>query len=282
MHEKELARQTLEALEAGFYTVDSGETVSCDVLVRNCTKNTRCYSPDALAAVRDQVLAQSARYEQTRIEIVNESTLAGCTRLLSTDPTQRITVLNFASAKNPGGGFLAGARAQEESLARSSGLYPSLLRCSDFYTFHRQQKSLLYSDRMIYSPDCPILRDDQGQWLAQPYTVNVITSAAPNAGAIANNDRSEAAQISNVFHERIRKLLALAIDRSCDVLLLGAWGCGAFHNDPRLVARAFHDQLQPKGDFWKRLPRVVFSVLDRHESLGNYRAFVEQFSADQR
>jgi uncharacterized protein (TIGR02452 family) len=278
MREKEIARQTVEALNVGYYTEASGELVHFSSLLKQCVTSTKCYSPDSLSTVRDQALTQPARYERTVFEVVNETTLAGCERLLAANPDQRITVLNFASAKNPGGGFLTGARAQEESLVRSSGLYSSLMRCSDYYAFHRKQKSLLYSDRMIYSPDCPVLRDDQGEWLHQPYTVNFITSAAPNAGAIASNDPREAARIPDVFRERIGKVLGLAADQGCETLLLGAWGCGAFRNDPKLVARLFWDYLNPNGAYWGRFPKVVFSVLDRHESLGNFHAFTDKFA----
>ena len=278
MREKEMARQTVEALTAGYYTETNGDLVHFSSLLKKCVTSTQCYSPEALSILRDKVLAEPVKYERTVFEVVNETTLAGCMRLLAADPDQRITVLNFASAKNPGGGFLGGARAQEESLARSSGLYSSLLHCSDYYAFHRRQKSLLYSDRMIYSPACPVLRDDQGEWLPQPYTVNFITSAAPNAGAIASNEPREAAHIPDVFRERIGKVLALAAEQGCDTLILGAWGCGAFRNDPKLVARLFWDHLNPNGAYWCRFPKVVFSVLDHHESLGNYRAFAEKFA----
>jgi len=279
MREKEIARQTIEALEAGQYAVANGDIVAFAPLLNKCVTTTKCYSPETLSTLRDLILAQPVKYGRTVFEVVNEATLTGCERLLGMDPDLRITVLNFASAKNPGGGFMGGARAQEESLARSSGLYKSLLRCSDYYAFHRRQKSLLYSDRMIFSPACPVLRDDQGEWLSQPYTVNFITSAAPNAGAIASNDPREATKIPEVFRERVGKVLALAADHDCDTLLLGAWGCGAFRNDPKLVARLFWEYLNPNGVFWGRFPRVVFSVLDKHESLGNYHAFTERFAA---
>ncbi len=277
MREKEIAKQTVAALEAGQYTAPNGEIVDFSPLLMACLKGTHGYSPDALAALRDQVLAEPATYGRTVFEVVNETTLAGCTRLLAADPNLRLTVLSFASAKNPGGGFLGGARAQEESLARSSALYASLLRGQDYYNFHRQNKSLLYSDRMIYSPVCPVLRDDQGEWLTQPYSVNFITSAAPNAGAITSNRTGEAPQIRQVFRERIGKVLALAVHQGCDALILGAWGCGAFRNDPQLVAEEFWEQLKPQGTFWGRIPKVVFSVLDRNDALGNFHAFAKRF-----
>jgi uncharacterized protein (TIGR02452 family) len=190
---------------------------------------------------------------------------------------QHIGVLNFASAKHPGGGFLGGAKAQEESLARSSGLYHSLLRCSGYYAHHRQLKTCLYSDWMIFSPDCPILRTDRGDWLEAPFVVSFITSPAPNAGAIQFNEPHNRSKIPATFQERISKLLALAVHHGCDALVLGAWGCGAFRNDPEVVAPIFWEHLGPEGQFWGRFRKVQFSVLDTSPTQNIYNAFARYF-----
>jgi len=278
MREKELAQQTVAALEAGQYTTPNGDIVSIAMPLKVCVESTHCYAPDDLSTLRDQVLAQPAKYERTTFEVANEGTLSGCARLFAAAPDQRIGALNFASAKNPGGGFLGGARAQEESLARSSGLYASLLKCPAYYEYHRHHKSLLYSDWMIYSPACPVLRNDQGQWLQQPYPVDFITSPAHNAGAIADNEPQDVVYIPRVFRERSGKVLALAAHHGCDTLVLGAWGCGVFSNDPQLVALIFWEHLNPQGAFWGRFQKVRFSVLDRDKKLENYRAFAERFA----
>ncbi len=111
--------------------------------------------------------------------MTNEASLAAARRLGGL-----VGCLNFASAKNPGGGFRGGAEAQEESLARSSGLYRCLLEAPGFYAFHRSQRDLLYCDHMIFSPAVPVFRDEHGALLAQPYPVSFVTAAAPNAGAL--------------------------------------------------------------------------------------------------
>ncbi|MFN8419489.1 MAG: TIGR02452 family protein [Anaerolineae bacterium] len=141
-------------------------------------------------------------------------------------------MLNFASAKHPGGGFLGGAKAQEESLARSSGLYPSLLKCPAYYQHNRRRSNALYSDWMIYSPACPIWRRDDGSWLEMPYTVDFITSPAPNAGAVRVNSPADIPQIAPTLVDRSAKVLALAARWRCEALILGAWGCGVFRSDP--------------------------------------------------
>ena len=191
----------------------------------------------------------------------------------------RVGVLNFASARNPGGGFLAGAQAQEESLARSSGLYHSLLKCQSYYHYHRVHRSGLYSDRMIYSPHCPVFRNDDGALLEQPYFVVFITAPAPNAGAVQHNQPSLVAQIEGVLRERAAKLLGLAACHRREVLVLGAWGCGVFRNDPAMVAGIFSELIAPNGRYWGRFRKVVFAVLDTSRSQGTYQAFVERFAA---
>jgi uncharacterized protein (TIGR02452 family) len=242
-------------------------------LLQRCVASTQCYDPEALVDIREQVLASVPVAERTEFELVNETTLQGAARLAASGKYRRVGVLNFASARNPGGGFLGGAKAQEESLARSSGLYSSLLRCPDYYAVHRREKTLLYSDRMIFSPDCPILRTDDGTWLETPFVVSFITSAAPNAGAIALNQTHSRSQIPAVFHERIGKVLALAAHHGCDALILGAWGCGAFRNDPQVVAPIFAEYLRPGGAYWGRFSAVLFSVLDTSKTQTIYSAF---------
>jgi len=83
---------------------------------------------------------------------------------------------------------------------------------------------------MIYSPRCPVVRDDSGRWLSSPYVVDFITSAAPNAGAIMRNEPHNRARIAPTMYERVGKVLALAAHRQGDGLMLGAWGCGVFDN----------------------------------------------------
>jgi uncharacterized protein (TIGR02452 family) len=186
--------------------------------------------------------------------------------------------LNFASARNPGGGFQNGSQAQEESLARSSALYPSLREAPDFYAAHRASPSLLYSDRMILSPDCPVFRHDDGRLLESPYRVTFLTSAAPNAGAIADKKSAEAEQIASTLAARAGKILALAAHAKIDTLILGAWGCGVFRNNPQTVAEAFATHLLDGGAYANRFRLVRFSVLDTRPPFANLEPFRRLFS----
>lgn len=266
----ELAKQTVEITERGSYTSAGGRHVEIAAVVRDCLDATRLFSPTELKRLRNDVLANSAAGFQTTLEVVNETTLAGVARLLADSPGP-VAALNFASAKNPGGGFLNGSQAQEESLARSSALHASLVRAWEFYERHRASSSLLYSDAMILSPGCPVFRDDEGGLLDLPYEVGFITSAAPNAGAAATNRPDELPAIPDVFRRRSEYVLAVAAAHGYDRLVLGAWGCGVFRNAPTVVADAFACHLQ--GVWAGRFERVVFSVLDMSASQETFEAF---------
>jgi uncharacterized protein (TIGR02452 family) len=275
MQPRQIAEETVAALERGSYIAPSGSVVDFTPLLSQCVAGTECFEPEKLTKIREQVLARTPIADPTEFELANETTLQGSARMVESGKYQHIGVLNFASAKNPGGGFLGGAKAQEESLARSSGLYHSLLHCPDYYAFHRRMKSSLYSDWMIFSPNCPVLRTDQGHWLEVPFAVSFITSAAPNAGAVQANEPHNLSKIPFVFRERISKLLALAVDQGCDALVLGAWGCGVFRNDPEVVASLFVEHLGFKGECWGRFKKVQFSVLDTSKTQAIYTAFAK-------
>lgn len=266
----EVARETVEIVERGSYTAPGGSTVDIGGDVRACLEGTRLFDPDALERLRSEVLSRPAKGFDTAIEVANETTLAGVERLLA-EGGGPVAALNFASARNPGGGFLGGSQAQEESLARSSGLYASLLRAPEYYELHRGLRSALYTDTMILSPGCPVIRDDAGALLQEPRLVTFITSAAPNAGAAEMNHREELPRIPDVLRRRAEYVLALAAAEGYRRLVLGAWGCGVFRNDPRLVARTFADHL--RGAWAGRFERVVFSVLDTSPAAPTFAAF---------
>ncbi len=272
----ELARQTLTIVERGAYCSPGGRVVDIASAVSQCLDATRSYSPDDLERLRQDVLSRPAGWRATDIEVVNETTLAGLARVLSTGGGP-VAALNFASAKNPGGGFLSGSQAQEESLARSSASYASLLRAEEYYRRHRASPSCLYSDAMILSPGCPVFRDDDGQLRDEPYLVTFITSAAPNAGAIAVNRPEESPRVPEVLRRRSELVLALAASQGYRRLVLGAWGCGVFRDDPALVAGAFSAHLRD-GQWAGRFDRVVFSVFDASPVPATFLAFRRAFA----
>ncbi|WP_432055746.1 TIGR02452 family protein [Streptomyces sp. bgisy022] len=188
-------------------------------------------------------------------------------------------VLNFASARNPGGGYLNGAQAQEEALCRASALHTCLLRVPAFYEHHRAHRDPFYTDRVIHSPAVPVFRDDRGRLLDEPFTAHFLTSPAPNAGVILRRLPDRAAEIPGAVAERAGRVLETAAAVGHRRLVLGAWGCGVFRNDPAVVAGAFRSLIGPGGRFAGTFDHVVFAVLDRTAG-GATRAAFEQAFAD--
>ncbi|MEU8301833.1 TIGR02452 family protein [Micromonospora sp. NPDC048909] len=259
---REIARQTVAIAESGRYRNGAGDEVGIGEAVRAAVAGTCHHLPDEVLAVGN------AEPGAGRVEVTYESTLQAALRL-----GPGAASLVFASAKNPGGGFLGGAKAQEESIARSSALYPCLLAAPEFYAFHRGQRDLRYSDRVIYSPGVPVFRDDKGNLLDQPYTTSFLTAAAPNLGAVVRNQPADAADVPAVLLRRARRVLEVAAAHGHRAIVLGAWGCGVFRNDPATVAGAFADALQMVD----RFDHVVFAIRDGLPGTPVYRTFMERF-----
>jgi uncharacterized protein (TIGR02452 family) len=196
--------------------------------------------------------------------------------LVGHDPGARVLALNFASAKNPGGGFLNGSQAQEESLARASGLYACISPHRAMYEANRRCPSCLYTDHIIYSPDVPVFRDDADALLDEPYLVSFLTAPAVNAGVVRAREPQNATRIEAVMLGRVEKVLAVAAVNGHDALVLGAWGCGVFGNEPEQVAGWFAAHLTGTGRFRAAFRRVVFAVLDRTPGMATIEPFIRQ------
>ena len=188
-----------------------------------------------------------------------------------------MAVLNFASARNPGGGYLNGAQAQEEALCRASALYTCQLRAREFYDHHRADRDPFYTDRVIHSPAVPVFRDDRGRLLDSPHLVGFLTAAAPNAGVVRRTAPERVAELPRALAVRAERVLSVAVAEGYRRLVLGAWGCGVFQNDPAQVAGAFRTLLGPGGRFAGAFEHVVFGVLDRTPGAAVREAFVRAF-----
>ena len=195
---------------------------------------------------------------------------------------QRVCVLNFASATNPGGGVTHGSSAQEESLCRCSTLYNCLntrTMWEGFYTPHRQSGSPLHNDDIIFTPGVQVLKDDDYRPLVDPFAVDVITCAAPNLRERPANpfNPSEGAamqitpdELRRLHEQRARRILTVAAQNKAEVLILGAFGCGAFRNDPNVVAQAYKNILP---EFMHHFRTIEFAVYCPPRDDSNYRAF---------
>ena len=165
----------------------------------------------------------------------------------------RPLALNFANGIQPGGGFLGGARAQEEALCRSSALYQTLLD-DEMYLVHRRRPRPDSTDWAIYSPDVPVFRADDGTALEDPWLLSFITCAAPYAPSVGQPEAGD------LLKQRIHRVLAIARAYGHPSLVLGAWGCGAFGNDVERTATDFRAALE--NEFDGAFAEVTFAVAD--------------------
>ena len=180
----------------------------------------------------------------------------------------KIAALNFASYKNPGGMFLDGSRAQEECLCHESFLYNVLKRQTDYYAWNRMRlNKALYKDRALYTPDVRFFK--KGNIKADPDGVlcDVITCAAPNKSAAQKYTGVSDAENSAALKERIHFLLQVAALSGAEVLILGAYGCGVFGQDPKEVAAIFKDELE-----MFTFKEAVFAII-KSDRDNNYEAF---------
>ncbi len=200
---------------------------------------------------------------------------------------KRVCVLNFASSTTPGGGVLYGSSAQEESICRCSTLYPCLNtdEMQDlFYDPHYEAHNPIGNADCIYTPNVCVLKGDTDFPESLPekdwWKVDIITCAAPDLRHRPSNvmnplDGDTAAQISTqdfekLITQRIRRIFEIAAAEKNDVLILGAFGCGAFKNPPQIVAKVFYDVMQ---DFLCHFDVIEYAVFHMsHESI-NYEAF---------
>jgi uncharacterized protein (TIGR02452 family) len=253
-----LGRSAVNAARSGRYVIPTGqEVVWRDAVHAACTAK-RSIPPDApLPPV------ERCAFTATRVQVTNETTLGASRRLV--DRGLRPLALNFANGVRPGGGFLGGARAQEEVLCRSSALHQTLID-DPMYREHRKRPQPDSTDWAIYSPDVPVFRTDDGTELPHPWVLGFITCAAPFAPTIGQP------KAGDLLQGRIHRVLAIARAFGHATLVLGAWGCGAFENDPHRTATDFRQALD--NDFDGAFSEIVFAITDwspERKFLGPFR-----------
>jgi uncharacterized protein (TIGR02452 family) len=275
-----IAQETVDILNQSFYQNQQQETINIQEYLQAAIANSIHYSENDFSRVFSQLKKKQVQNNQNQIqfEVTNETTLYAASRLVNQQGFDKVLCLNFASAKNPGGGFLNGSQAQEESLARATGLYPCISQMTKMYQENRYHGSSLYLDDMIYSPQVPVIRDDNDEFLDKPFLISILTVPAVNAGAVRKNGKKqEINKIESTMLQRTEKLLSVAAINNYKVLVLGAWGCGVFKNNPDDVARYFHHHLLENPKFNGFFEKVVFAVLDNTKDESVINAFKERF-----
>lgn len=310
---KLMAEETVSILHSKKYIPkNSEEEINIDEEISSMISETITYKPDHIFGFNTV-----KRNDFCKVEVLDESTFDAAKRIQNNLNIKDVCVLNFASATQPGGGFLHGRQAQEEYLSRSSLLYGSLKPQKEMYKYHKDHNDPYYTDYLIYSPKVPVIRKDNGD-LVPPYYVSVITSAAVNFNQILinyndhkkfNEDDIEEAQFDDqednindnngndnnnndnndndncelndiqrkaqeIMFIRCEKILKLAIMKMNRAIVLGAFGCGVFKNDPKMICRIFKKLLfDDKYEYAKFFDYVVFAIKKGVNDSTNFDVF---------
>lgn len=276
MDRKAIARQTLNIMEQGYYETEDRK-IEIRALLEHSIKESFLLNPEQGAALLDTYKLPTHGIEKDMnkrtLEVWNCSSVDAILKL-SEEGKKGIAVLNFASAKNPGGGFLNGAMAQEESLAASSCLYKTLTAHEEYYKSNRLCNTMMYTDYAIYSPEVAFFRDGGFRLLKEPVTASVLTLPAVNMGQVLlkgeNIERAE-----QIMKRRMKLSLAIFAEQKCRHLVLGAYGCGVFRNDPNKIAVWWKELLE--NFFQNEFESIVFAVMDCSSSQSCIRAFQKIF-----
>ena len=204
-----------------------------------------------------------------------ESTQAAARRYKENN-VKEVCILNFANGFIPGGGVLDGCTAQEETLCRQSSLYLCLTNQPDMYKYNRKNSDIhICSDYMIYSPGVVFFRDDEYE-LVYPVRNHVITSAAVDLRGVEIT-QDILRKTHDIMKKRIRIILQIGVRTQASVLILGAFGCGAFLNPPEDISQIFKELLYDEF-YGMYFDKIVFPIYGkRGEPNPNYDAFKATF-----
>lgn len=277
-----MAKETMEIMKQGYYepegtSLPEGRQINIKEAMEQSIRQSILISPAEgerlLKAWRLEAYEEGrANGSQPETRVKNISTVEAI-RILAAEGKNDIGVLNFASAKNPGGGFLNGAKAQEESLAVSSTLYPTLIAHEEYYRENRAHRSMMYLDYGIYSPEVVFFRDETFRLTDTPVAASVLTLPAVNMGQVIQKGES-VEEAKQVMRRRMKLALAIFAEQKAKHLVLGAYGCGVFQNDPKEIAGWWNELLEE--GMGQHFASVFHAVLDRSRDGACIKAFQEQ------
>lgn len=273
--EKELVkplREVLDAARLGFYETE-GKTI-CLPFTDDEIRQVKVYTPETLGKLCPEAIPA---VEPVRIVLRNQDTLQAAFDLnqIRQQGEMPVLVLNFANPRRPGGGIREIPGTQEEHLCVKTTVYASLAseEAKTFYDTNKTCGTQAQTDAVMISPNTLVLRSPDLSFREDPFPVSVLTVSAPIASRMKEAERTD---LEKILRRRIRGMLRAAVDGGYRYLVLGAWGCGNFRNDPVLVARLFREVLEePLGEVRTKdyFLRITMAVFDRSEEKKLYRAF---------
>lgn len=269
------------------------------------TRNAEIFRDTEQQYKTDRMLVQAVRQSTEAQQFIAENAMVNTSSLRKAEPTKvvvsgkrsiqaaesyakqgkQVCLLNFASATNPGGGVVNGSSAQEECICRCTTLYPCLnadAMWNVFYRPHRKAGNPLYNNDCIYTPNVCVFKSDidfpesmlRDAW----WNVNILTSPNlrerpsnamnPCAGNVAVKIME--AELEKLLTSRVRRIFEIAVANGNEVLILGAFGCGAFKNPPEVVAKVFNKVMQ---EFLGYFDVIEYAVYHTERERGNYEVF---------
>jgi uncharacterized protein (TIGR02452 family) len=261
-------------------------------IFQDTMKKLQPYNTDTVDSIKNSVLydVDDRRYisspkgkHKTKVTVVKGTTVEYGLKVSHKHKGDKVAILNFASAKHPGGMVIKGSVAQEECICRCSNLYSVLSDAKfskQYYEYHKFSHNKIYTSKLIYSPDIIFIKDDSKDYadLKHPVKMDVITCAAPNLrglngkvdmSIVRNNN------MSDIYYERISNIFKAAYTNGVDHLILGAFGCGVFKNNPNDIARAFHEVQDEFHGCFKSITYAIYCGTDK--SSVNFDVFRTEF-----
>jgi uncharacterized protein (TIGR02452 family) len=248
-----VAEETLEILANGFYDFE-GEKVLLPPITEGQT-----YTPEKLINILDS-LSVAPQYE-TQYRVIKSSIIGAIFEFYR--EADKWTVLSFASAKHPGGGFLRGSQAQEESLARATGLYATIKDSPMYAANEKDNVNCLYQEYMIYSENVPVFRDENDDLISSPVYIDIISVPAVNAGEALKKGVSNEL-IDETRYKRLDSLFALMVTKGVKRVVLGAWGCGVFGGNFEDLVEDYYLHLIV-GKYRGAFEEVIFSLMEDND-----------------
>ena len=262
---REVWENTLKIVEDGGYTLPNGDSIT----VENHERRSKFYHKPFNVFFEQQK-------KPPEITVTSEDCLDAAYKWIESG--LKVSVLNMASRRNPGGGVRNGAGAQEEYLFRCSDYYKFLYRYAPYaeeYNLTRShyQYPLDKNFGGIFSEGVTIFRENEesGYKLAEKtWKVNIIAVAGMNSPRLVfeNGEDRIAPELVEGVKNKIRTIFRIALDNGQKNLILGALGCGAFHNPPKHVAELFSEVLCEQ-EFFGAFQRICFAVKTSHTSKGD-------------
>lgn len=263
-----ILRETMKAAEDGCYFVEERE-VKIPVSFEQI-KEVTLYTPEKVAQLPAQDISGN---DPIRITLRNQDTLEAAFELHQRrkENEKPVLILNFANPHRPGGGIRSKPGTQEEHLCVKTTVLCSLETEEGwpFYQTNLDCGTQAQTDTVLFSPNTMVIRNSDLSLREDPFPVAVMTVSAPIASRM---EPEELPDLESILHNRIQGMLRAAAAEGYTRLVLGAWGCGNFGNDPELVARLFHDNLT--GNF----EEVTMAVFDNSEDQYRYSCFAKYFT----